>query len=119
MALRRARHVQRSANVKEFAVMVEVMDFLFVGKQTARFVVQDGILFPGVPKSFHHVQIFIGDAITQRMFRVLLALLMNVVDNPVNALLKGNFIGIDLNPDYVTIASARIAHSFKKTTEAA
>lgn len=30
-----------------------------------------------------------------------------------------NFIGIDLNPDYVTIASARIAHSFKKTTEAA
>ncbi|MFT2166378.1 DNA-methyltransferase [Citrobacter freundii] len=30
-----------------------------------------------------------------------------------------SFIGIDLNPDYVTIASARIAHSFKKTTEAA
>jgi len=30
-----------------------------------------------------------------------------------------NFIGIDLNPDYVTIASARIAHSFKKSTEAA
>ncbi|WP_427034421.1 DNA-methyltransferase [Enterobacter cloacae] len=30
-----------------------------------------------------------------------------------------NFIGIDLNPDYVTIASARIAHSFKKKTEAA
>ncbi|EAN4946433.1 site-specific DNA-methyltransferase [Salmonella enterica] len=30
-----------------------------------------------------------------------------------------NFIGIDLNPDYVTIASARIAHSFKKTKEAA
>lgn len=30
-----------------------------------------------------------------------------------------NFIGIDLNPDYVTIASARIAHSFKKMTEAA
>ncbi|HHI0063361.1 TPA: site-specific DNA-methyltransferase [Escherichia coli] len=30
-----------------------------------------------------------------------------------------NFIGIDLNPDYVTIASARIAYSFKKTTEAA
>ncbi|MDM3295888.1 site-specific DNA-methyltransferase [Citrobacter sp. Cc139] len=30
-----------------------------------------------------------------------------------------NFIGIDMNPDYVTIASARIAHSFKKTTEAA
>ena len=30
-----------------------------------------------------------------------------------------NFIGIDLNPDYVTISSARIAHSFKKTTEAA
>ena len=29
-----------------------------------------------------------------------------------------NFIGIDLNPDYVTIASARIAHSFKKTKEA-
>ncbi|WP_205318514.1 DNA-methyltransferase [Klebsiella pneumoniae] len=30
-----------------------------------------------------------------------------------------NFIGIDLNPDYVTIASARIAYSFKKSTEAA
>lgn len=30
-----------------------------------------------------------------------------------------SFIGIDLNPDYVTIASARIAHSFKKMTEAA
>lgn len=30
-----------------------------------------------------------------------------------------NFIGIDMNPDYVTIASARIAHSFKKSTEAA
>lgn len=30
-----------------------------------------------------------------------------------------NFIGIDLNPDYVTIASARIAHSFKKSTEVA
>ncbi|EAW2156736.1 site-specific DNA-methyltransferase [Salmonella enterica subsp. enterica serovar Newport] len=30
-----------------------------------------------------------------------------------------SFIGIDMNPDYVTIASARIAHSFKKTTEAA
>ncbi|RTP29349.1 DNA-methyltransferase [Enterobacter hormaechei] len=30
-----------------------------------------------------------------------------------------NFIGIDLNPDYATIASARIAHSFKKMTEAA
>lgn len=29
-----------------------------------------------------------------------------------------NFIGIDLNPDYVTIASARIAHSFKKTEAA-
>ncbi|EPF5558463.1 DNA-methyltransferase [Salmonella enterica subsp. enterica serovar Newport] len=30
-----------------------------------------------------------------------------------------SFIGIDMNPDYVTISSARIAHSFKKTTEAA
>lgn len=30
-----------------------------------------------------------------------------------------NFIGIDMNPDYVTIASARIAYSFKKSTEAA
>ena len=30
-----------------------------------------------------------------------------------------SFIGIDMNPDYVTIASARIAHSFKKSTEAA
>ncbi|HFO2070341.1 TPA: site-specific DNA-methyltransferase [Klebsiella pneumoniae] len=30
-----------------------------------------------------------------------------------------SFIGIDMNPDYVTIASARIAYSFKKSTEAA
>jgi len=30
-----------------------------------------------------------------------------------------NFIGIDLNPDYVTIASARIGHSLKKSSEAA
>ena len=60
MALRRARHVQRSANVKEFAVMVEVMDFLFVGKQAARLVVQDGILFPGVPKPGDYVNKFTG-----------------------------------------------------------
>ncbi|MDK9365382.1 DNA-methyltransferase [Lelliottia wanjuensis] len=30
-----------------------------------------------------------------------------------------NFIGIDIDPDYVTIASARIGHSYKKSSEAA
>ena len=72
-SLRRATNIERPGDLEEIPVMIQGVQFSRVKKLTALFITDKGILFPGVPKSFHHVQILIGNAIAQRMFRVFFA----------------------------------------------
>ncbi len=54
-------------------MVVDGVQLARLEKLAARLIAHEGVLFPRIPQPFHHGEIFIGDAVAQRMFRMLLA----------------------------------------------
>ncbi|SAB34956.1 Uncharacterised protein [Enterobacter ludwigii] len=72
-SLRRAANIERTGHLEEIAVVIKRMQFCRVKELPALFVAHKGISLPGIPESFHHVEVFIRYPVAQRMFRVFLA----------------------------------------------
>src|SRR6516225_10596767 len=60
MTLRRTWHRKRAARAIVAALVIEAMHLVRFGKQSARLVLHDGIVLPGVPMAEHDFHEFVG-----------------------------------------------------------
>jgi len=70
-ALRRARDVQRAANAKMLADVVERMDLAGIGEDARGRIVDERVVLPAVPEPRDHVEIFAGALVALVVGRVL------------------------------------------------
>ena len=71
MALRRARHGERSARAEEPSLVIEAMDLAGIGEGATLAIERDRIVFPGVPVSEHDLHEFVGAVVAQIVFEML------------------------------------------------
>ncbi len=70
LPLRRALDVQRAFHLEELPLVVQATEFLRCEEGAAVALAHEGIVIPRIPQALHHVQVLIGNLVTQRVFRV-------------------------------------------------
>jgi len=65
MALRRARHRERSARAEKVALIVEAVNLVRLGEQARGLVLNDGVVIPSVPVPEHDLHEFVGAVVAQ------------------------------------------------------
>ena len=70
MALRRARHGERTARLEELALVVEPLHLGRIGEAAARLVHDQRAVFPGVPMTEHDFHEFVGAIVAEVMFEM-------------------------------------------------
>ena len=73
MALRRARHGERTARLEELALVIEPLHLARVGVAAGLLVDDDGAVVPRVPMPEHDLHELVGPVVAQVVLQVLLA----------------------------------------------